>query len=140
MVDIAGDYGSFKSQIEKFEEIDLNDDEHPESDQPKRSEWNNHCEFFLSSLGLSVGLGNLWRFPYVCYVNGGGTFLIAYVVIFVFVGVPIFFMEISLGQFAGLSCTKIFGRIAPGLFGSSFFIIDGTRDQNLGEGLCQNCV
>jgi hypothetical protein len=44
----------------------------------ERAEWGNHCEYFLTSLGLAVGLGNLWRFPYVCYENGGGTFLIPY--------------------------------------------------------------
>ena len=37
----------------------------------ERESWNNHCEFFLTSLGLAVGLGNVWRFPYVCFQNGG---------------------------------------------------------------------
>ena len=37
----------------------------------ERESWNNHCEFFLTSLGLAVGLGNVWRFPYVCFDNGG---------------------------------------------------------------------
>ena len=41
-----------------------------------RGEWGNHFEYFLTSLGLAVGLGNVWRFPYVVYTNGGGTFLI----------------------------------------------------------------
>ncbi len=35
----------------------------------ERSEWGNHCEFFLTSLGLAVGLGNIWRFPYIAYAN-----------------------------------------------------------------------
>jgi hypothetical protein len=49
-----------------------------EEEGEERGEWGNHCEYFLTSLGLAVGLGNLWRFPYVCYENGGGTFLIPY--------------------------------------------------------------
>jgi hypothetical protein len=49
-----------------------------EDEGEERGEWGNHCEYFLTSLGLAVGLGNLWRFPYVCYENGGGTFLIPY--------------------------------------------------------------
>ena len=86
----------------------------PEDERPKRGQWNNHCEFFLSSLGLAVGLGNLWRFPYICYMNGGGTFLIPYILSLLFVGLPLFFLEMALGQYAGLSCTKIYRRIAPG--------------------------
>ena len=66
--------------------------------EESRETWGNHCEFFLSSLGLAVGLGNVWRFPYVTYVNGGGTFLIPYLLMLVLVGLPALFVEMSLGQ------------------------------------------
>lgn len=77
---------------------------------PKRGEWGNHCEYFLTSLGLAVGLGNLWRFPYIAYTHGGGTFMVPYVVMLIFVAIPIFFMELALGQYAGLSAIKIYNR------------------------------
>ena len=62
-------------------------------EEEKREAWGNYCEFFLSSLGLAVGLGNVWRFPYVAYQNGGGSFLIPYIIMVFVVGVPVFFME-----------------------------------------------
>eukprot|EP00095_Tigriopus_kingsejongensis_P006983 maker-scaffold641_size121017-snap-gene-0.20 protein:Tk06983 transcript:maker-scaffold641_size121017-snap-gene-0.20-mRNA-1 annotation:"sodium- and chloride-dependent glycine transporter 2-like" len=89
----------------------------------ERGEWGNHCEFFLSSLGLAVGLGNIWRFPYICYENGGAIFLIPYLIMLVLVGLPMFFLEMSLGQYAGLSCTKIYSRMAPGLRGMGYGMI-----------------
>ena len=77
------------------------------TEEVKRDAWGNYCEFFLSSLGLAVGIGNVWRFPYVAYENGGGSFLIPYIVMLVLVGFPAFFMEQSLGQYGQVGANKV---------------------------------
>lgn len=78
-----------------------------EADEESRETWSNHCEFFLSSLGLAVGLGNVWRFPYVCYINGGGTFLIPYISVLLLIGIPGLFLEQAIGQFARTGVNKV---------------------------------
>ena len=65
----------------------------------ERVQWDKQREFILSVAGGFIGLGNVWRFPYLCYKNGGGAFLIPYCIFLVIGGIPIFLMEVALGQF-----------------------------------------
>ncbi|GAU98844.1 hypothetical protein RvY_09933 [Ramazzottius varieornatus] len=78
-----------------------------------RAQWGNKVEFLLSCISLSVGLGNVWRFPYLAYANGGGAFLLPYIVVLFLVGKPMYFMEIAAGQYHAKSPVPIWKRIAP---------------------------
>ncbi|XP_077306890.1 sodium- and chloride-dependent glycine transporter 1 isoform X1 [Lithobates pipiens] len=78
----------------------------------KRGNWGNQIEFVLTSVGYAVGLGNVWRFPYLCYRNGGGAFMFPYFIMLIFCGIPLFFMELSFGQFASQGCLGVW-RISP---------------------------
>nr|KAG5713672.1 hypothetical protein BaRGS_024720 [Batillaria attramentaria] len=73
----------------------------------ERAQWGRQVEFVLTLIGYAVGLGNVWRFPYLCYRNGGGAFLIPYVISLVFLGIPVFALEISFGQFGGLGMCAV---------------------------------
>lgn len=73
----------------------------------ERQQWGRKAEFILAVVGFAVGLGNVWRFPYLCYKNGGGAFFIPYLLMCFLGGVPVFFLELSLGQFmkrGGIAC------------------------------------
>ncbi|XP_053686088.1 sodium- and chloride-dependent glycine transporter 2-like [Sabethes cyaneus] len=83
----------------------------------RRGSWSGRFDFLLSLLGYSVGLGNVWRFPYLCYNNGGGAFLIPFTVMLVIAGLPLMFMELSLAQYAGLGPAVLFKRLSPLLQG-----------------------
>ncbi|XP_075526483.1 sodium- and chloride-dependent neutral and basic amino acid transporter B(0+)-like [Dermacentor variabilis] len=75
----------------------------------EREKWSNKIEFILSSVGLSVGLGNVWRFPYVAFDNGGGAFMVPYIVLMLILGRPMYYLELVLGQFASNAQARAFG-------------------------------
>uniref|UniRef100_A0A1A9WDW6 Transporter n=1 Tax=Glossina brevipalpis TaxID=37001 RepID=A0A1A9WDW6_9MUSC len=81
----------------------------------RRETWNQKAEFLLAVVGFAVDLGNVWRFPYICYQNGGGAFLIPYCIMLIFGGLPLFYMELALGQFHRCGCISIWKRICPAL-------------------------
>ena len=64
-----------------------------------RKSWQNTTYFILSAIGAAVGLGNIWKFPYAIGVNGGGYFLIAYVMCVFFCVLPILLAELAIGKY-----------------------------------------
>lgn len=90
----------------------------------ERETWSQKTEFLLAVIGFAVDLGNVWRFPYICYQNGGGAFLIPYCIMLIFGGLPLFYMELALGQFHRCGCLTIWKRICPALKGKKYKLID----------------
>jgi SNF family Na+-dependent transporter len=82
------------------------------SSENSRDQWSGRLDFLLSCIGYAVGLGNIWRFPYLCYRNGGAVFLIPYLIFMVICAMPLFFLEVSIGQFASLSPLTVW-RVSP---------------------------
>ncbi|EDW10664.1 sodium-dependent nutrient amino acid transporter 1 [Drosophila mojavensis] len=73
-----------------------------------RDGWNNDIEFLMSCIALSVGLGNVWRFPFIALENGGGAFLIPYLIVLILVGKPVYYLEMLLGQFSSRGSVKVY--------------------------------
>lgn len=79
-----------------------------------RDRWASRPAFIMAAVGSAIGLGNLWRFPMVAYENGGGAFLIPYIVALITAGIPLMILEYALGQHFQKSSPGSLGQVKPG--------------------------
>lgn len=104
----------------------------------ERGGWGNKLDFLFSCISLSVGLGNVWRFPYLCYKNGGGknisknwytfyihfaflgAFIVTYTIAMIICGIPMFFQEVAIGQYLGSGGMTFVGQLCPILKGVGY--------------------
>jgi NSS family neurotransmitter:Na+ symporter len=83
----------------------------PQTAAPPREQWTGQVGFILAAIGSAVGLGNIWRFPGVAYENGGGAFLIPYLVALITAGIPILFLDYAIGHRFRGSAPAAFRRL-----------------------------
>ncbi|WP_299015378.1 sodium-dependent transporter [uncultured Photobacterium sp.] len=77
----------------------------------KREQWGSRAGFILAAVGSAIGLGNIWRFPYMAYENGGGAFFIPYLFAMLTAGIPFMVMEFSLGHKLRGAAPRTFSKI-----------------------------
>ncbi|KAF3689842.1 Sodium-dependent neutral amino acid transporter SLC6A17 [Channa argus] len=87
----------------------------PENDG--RPAWNSKLQYILAQVGFSVGLGNVWRFPYLCQKNGGGAYLVPYFILLLLIGIPLFFLELAVGQKIRRGSIGVWNYVCPRLGG-----------------------
>ena len=89
----------------------------------EKSVWDSNIAFVLAMIGSAVGLGNIWRFPNVLYSNGGGSFMIPYIVSLFILGISFVLVEYAVGFKFKTSLSKIFFTIKSRLEPIAWFII-----------------
>ncbi|KAF7656811.1 hypothetical protein LDENG_00035740 [Lucifuga dentata] len=88
-----------------------------DSEVEERPKWDNKIQYLLTCIGFAVGLGNVWRFPFLCQIYGGGAFLIPYLIALVFEGLPLIYLELAIGQKFRKGSISVWKTISPYLGG-----------------------
>ena len=75
---------------------------------PETRQWGSRFGYLMVAAGAAIGLGNIWRFPYLAYEGGGGVFLVVYIIVVVLMGHPMVEMETALGRYSGKDTVTAF--------------------------------
>ncbi|XP_069814683.1 sodium-dependent neutral amino acid transporter B(0)AT1 [Dendropsophus ebraccatus] len=102
-----------ENRIQTYEQLEILEKEE-EGDRPK---WDNKAQYMLTCIGFCVGLGNVWRFPYLCQSHGGGAFMIPFLILLVFEGIPLLHLEFAIGQRLRKGSVGVWSSIHPTLKG-----------------------
>ncbi|XP_067911271.1 solute carrier family 6 member 19a, tandem duplicate 1 [Heterodontus francisci] len=102
-----------EDRIPSYEELERREVEEVD-DRPK---WDNKAQYMLTCVGFCVGLGNVWRFPYLCQSHGGGAFMIPFLILLVLEGVPLLHLEFAIGQRLRSGSVGVWSSIHPYLKG-----------------------
>ena len=90
-----------------------------------RARWSSQSAFLLAAIGGALGLGNIWRFPYVAGTSGGGAFVIIYIAFIVIIGIPLVVAELALGRRGGQSAVKTMQKLTADEGRSKFWHTGG---------------
>lgn len=88
-----------------------------------REKWSSSIGFILASIGSAVGLGNIWRFPYIVGLNGGGAFLIPYLIAVFLCGLPLMVLELAMGRHFKTSVVPTLSAIGKRFRFAGFFLV-----------------
>ncbi|VDM11287.1 unnamed protein product, partial [Wuchereria bancrofti] len=103
------------TEEKEYHQVAINDNSSNSGDD--REGWDNKMQFLMGVISYAVGLGNVWRFPYLCQKNGGGAFLIPYCIMMFVEGTPLFLVELGIGQKLRLGPVGVWNEIHPSFGG-----------------------
>ncbi len=83
-------------------------------ESPKREQFGSRIAFVLASMGGAIGLGNVWKFPYMVGRYGGAAFIVVYIIALLVIGAPVLMTEFAIGRKTGTSYTSALKKLLPG--------------------------
>ncbi|XP_076972916.1 sodium-dependent neutral amino acid transporter B(0)AT1 [Tamandua tetradactyla] len=113
MVRLALPNARLEERIPSLGEVEALEKEEASS----RPKWDNKAQYMLTCVGFCVGLGNVWRFPYLCQSHGGGAFMIPFLILLVVEGIPLLHLEFAIGQRLRKGSVGVWSAVHPTLKG-----------------------